>query len=209
MWPYNNSRGRGEPGWFDTNMNARVVQTNILDDSTEETTPVTEPVTLVQAKTQCHIDFPDDDAFITDLITQARQTVENFCFISLVPKTVTLLLDLISAIELPWGPTVAVTSFTDSAGNVISTDMYKIFGKKFQRIEPLGFQWPKATLIYTVGYDGSTLVVEAALQAAILNEVAFRYENRGETADSRKSVNPGICEASQVLAGPYKRNQWV
>lgn len=41
------------------------------------TPPTTEPITLQQAKSQCRVDFPDDDLLITGLITAARQYAEK------------------------------------------------------------------------------------------------------------------------------------
>jgi uncharacterized phiE125 gp8 family phage protein len=41
------------------------------------TPPTVEPITLQQAKSQCRVDFPDDDLLITGLITAARQYAEK------------------------------------------------------------------------------------------------------------------------------------
>jgi uncharacterized phiE125 gp8 family phage protein len=49
------------------------------------TPPIAEPVTLAQAKAQCRIDFTDDDALVTALISSARRYCEQYqhlCYFS-------------------------------------------------------------------------------------------------------------------------------
>lgn len=196
------------PGLYDNANNARDIASNITDIYEQELA-VTEPVTIVQAKAQCRVDFTDDDAFITGLLTSCRQTIEKFCNISLVIKTITLTLDLIAPVEIPYGPVQSITSFVDNQSNVIDPGTYMIAGVKFQKLVPLNFSFYAATMVYQAGYDGTKFVVEQNIILAILNEISFRYENRGEASDSRKSVNPGICEAARILAGPYQRAAWV
>lgn len=41
------------------------------------TPPTAEPVSLVEAKLHLRVDFNDDDALITSLITAARQAAET------------------------------------------------------------------------------------------------------------------------------------
>lgn len=202
MWPINDS----EPSYFDRNNNVRRTSSNIWDAQKSENAP-TEPVTLAQAKVQCRIDFTDDDTFVTQLITQCRRMVEAATGISLVAKTVVATMDLLTEIEIPYGPVISITSFVDKNGNAITTDQYELTGSLFKRLNPTNFLFYKSVLTYSAGYGSNQ--VEPDLCLAILNEIAFRYEQRGETGDTRKSVNPGICEAAQVLCDPYKRLSWA
>lgn len=204
MWPFDTNRS--EPGWFDSNSNARQTSSNVYDNPLNDST-ATEPVTLDQAKNQCRIDFTDDDVFVTQLITACRRQIERFCGISIVSKQGSLTMDLIADMEIPYGPVIALTSFIDKDGNVISSGQYSVYGAQFKRIMPLGFKFYRSVLTYTAGYG--TTPVPPDLCLAILQEIAFRYENRGEGQDTRKSVNPGICESAQLYAEPFKRFAWA
>lgn len=164
-----------------------------------------EPVTLDQAKAQCRVDFADDDVIIQRLISDCRQAIENLCHISLVQKTATVTLDLITDTEIPEGPTVSIVSFKDSTGTDIDASMYEVWGNSFQHIRPTMQHLYRSTLVYTTGPSGP---VQWQLQEAILQEIAFRYENRGDGTQLRNNVNPGICDAAEELSRPFKRLAW-
>lgn len=189
---------------------------------------VTEPVTLTQAKAHLIITFTDDDTLITSLITQARKAIEEYCAISIVAKTVTLTAFLYKCWELPYGPvtgilSVATRSGTEGSGPATYTTQasgWDTAGEEFLTFNPAGagfntgaaftgyFQWgPYASdlgtgnlyrLVYTAGYT----TVPAELKLAIMNELVYRYEHKGEGEIS------GICEAARVIAEPLKRTLW-
>lgn len=206
-WPFQGNSF--EPNWFDRR-SVRSASSNVYEPSFTEV-GVTEPVTLAAAKAQMRVDFTDDDTLITGLITSCRKMIERYCAISLVTKTIVCPMDLLTTIEIPWGPVRSITSFVDSGGNAIDMtgQATSILGPApgYQRIQPLGFQFYNATLTYAAGYAAGT--IDPDLVLAILNEMAFRYEDRGEAADTRKSVNPGICESARVIAESYRRAAWV
>lgn len=189
----------------------------------------TEPVTLAEAKAQLIIGFSDDDAFITALITQCRQAIEEYCAISIVPKQITLTADLYKEWELPYGPVTGIVSVQTRIGNEgsgpgtyqtqesgWSTDGSQFLN--FSPAAPVGFnpgvpftghdQWGdyaspygnacnRYRIVYNAGYD----VVPGNLKLAILQELVFRYENRG-------NQQTGVCEAAQVIANPFRRGLW-
>lgn len=207
MRPYN--LPFGEPGWFE-DANATQVSSNVHDVVQQENVPgATEPVTLAQAKAQCRVDFNDDDSDITDLITAARQVIENYCSISLLPKNITVVFDLQARLELPYGPILTDPVVTGFDGNVIDPSAYTLYGVKFKYLEPMDYFFNKATMTYKAGYDGMAFAIERDLVRAVLAQIAFLYEHKGDDADTRKSVNPGICEEARVLAAPYIRTSWV
>jgi hypothetical protein len=200
MAPFNSR----EPSWFDY-FNSRGSCSNIKDLKLVQADDITEPVTLAQAKDQLRISFTDDDTIVTSLITQARKSLERYCCISMVNKTASVLIDLLREVELPYGPVVdGITSFTDSDGNTIDPSYYQVIGVSFKIFRPTYRSFINAVVVYDVGMDE----VEDDLQLAILQEIAFRYEHRGDDADTRKSVNPGVCEAAQILAAPFIRETW-
>lgn len=200
-------------------------QANIVDISKQTGTygsagGVTEPVTLADAKDQCRVNFTDDDTIITSLITQARHFIENYCHVSIVPKVITLTLEMayvprqptvtkyqayqiMKPIELPEGPVSSIQGITNiqATGQIQSlvqdTD-YFLTGTLFKSIR---FVNPgiNIILVYQAGYA----TCPEDLRLAILQEIAYRYDNRGDD-DKLK----GMSSTAIPLADPYRRLFW-
>lgn len=202
-----------------------MILTSFTDVDKQESYAGTEPVSLADAKAQLRVDFTDDDSIISRMITAARQAIENFCHISIVQKTITLTLEAtesarslfaqpyqarepFNSFELPYGPikSVDIVTSIDSDGvSVISLALgkdYYLFGKSFRTIK-IANSFSNNILVYTVGL----IIVPEDLKLAILNEVAYRYEARGDSQNIRATAftQQGVCEAARVLASPYKR----
>lgn len=168
----------------------------VLDESGE----VTEPVTLSEMKDYLRVqgfdesgDYSFDDILIQSMITAARERTEVYTGCSLIPKTLTVYLtNLCGCISLP-GPVTGAITATDSEGEEIVADDIKTFGDKFPEL--ISPQQEKMKLVYDAGYT----TVPKGLKLAIMNEVGYRYENRGD------EEMDGLCKAAQVLANPYKR----
>lgn len=212
----------------------------ILDVKRSESSPV-EPCTLDEAKAQAIITFTDDDSFVTKLIIVARKVIENYCNISIVAQTVTLVADLFNEWELPYGPVTGIISVQTRSGTEGSgppnfetaASGWSQEGEEFLRFCPaaaggfLGggpfrgyFQWgPYADersyrpvnrykIVYTTGYS----VVPEDLKQAVLAQIAYMYEHRGDEQDQVNKFNltlkQGICEQAQRLAEPYIRQAW-
>lgn len=72
-----------------------------------------EPLTLAEAKAQCRVDTSDDDAYITALITCAREYAEDYCDMTFVPTQYVMRLDAFPAtIEVPRPPMAAAGTAT-------------------------------------------------------------------------------------------------
>lgn len=159
---------------------------------------VTEPVALQEAKDYAKIDVGTaDDAIITYLITTARQQCEDFTGISIVGRTVTTYItNRCGGVFLPYGPVKSITSITDQDGNALVADQdYKIAGKSFPQI--LWPKWDNMTVVYTTGY--TTLPQE--IKSAILQQIFYLYENRGESAViSRSGVVAELTLSPQAKA---------
>lgn len=160
----------------------------ILDKKIRQAVSVTEPATLAEAKTQCIVDHTDDDALITSLITRARVQVENKTRLSLVEKTVVLTVELKGCFKLPFGPIRSITTierrqgFTDDDPDWVplTSDEYRTEGADFITIiSPVCGTY---RVSYTVGYTDSAglFPIEEGLKDAVLAQVAFLYENRGD-----------------------------
>ena len=177
----------------------------ILDKKIRPAVSVTEPVTPTEAKTHCIIDHTDDDALITVLITRARAQVENKTRLSLVEKTVVLTVDLKGCFKLPYGPVRSITTIErrqrltddDPDWDTLTNDEYRTEGEDFKTIvNPLCGVY---RISYTVGYTNSAglFPIEEGLKQAVLEQVAFMYENRGDNNKAGKFSD----QAAQSLAG--------
>lgn len=171
----------------------------ILDIRKEDTG--TEPCTLAECKAHLNIDFSDDDAMLTKMIKSCRLALEAYTGVSIVSKEITALLQNgKGGIELPYGP-IAEDSVTavDSYGNEASVVLK---GFNYQKLDyPRG----EVTVTYETGFDS----VPEDLKLAILHEIAYRYENRGEenpyTKYEMQAKSSGLSESARELASSYKR----
>ena len=201
----------------------------ILDLYKDESYVPTEPVSLTEAKSQCLVDFPDDDTFITALITQCRKAIEDYCHISIVPKTIFLTArnpmpfnadpNLLNYrwdasfygwplnydwSDLPYGPIAAIQSVTsiDPTGAItvlaVNQDYY-LSGTSFLKMR-VNMWYDQLLIQYFTPYYCPT-----ALKEAILNEIAFRYENRGSGVNRYAKQSVAYSEGAQYLANPYVR----
>lgn len=164
-----------------------------------------EPVTPAEAKLWCKIDdsITEDDALITALIKSARQMCEQYVGQSIITRTVTAVINNTNGgVYLPYGPVTSFTSLTDSDGNAIDSDNYKLSGTQFPRL-----LWPKdsnLTAVYAAGY--SSLPEE--FKTAIKEQVFFLYNNRGEESERSRDgvvVQQGLSPMAKSILKPLKR----
>jgi len=92
--------------------------------------PVSEPVTLAEAKAQCRVDGSDSDTELNIYIKAARIFVEEYCGIKLVSQTVVLRCGhFCDFIDLPVAPLSAVSSVkyldTDGVEQTLDTAIYE------------------------------------------------------------------------------------
>jgi hypothetical protein len=129
----------------------------------------TEPVTLQEAKDWCAVDGSDHDRKMAMLISAARRQVERVKQISLINRTVTAKVK--PCTDLPYGPIKSITSITDADGG--THDDYS----KVTR---------DVTVVFTAGF-GEALPDDYRL--LILQQVAYLYENAGDSKDSKGGVS--------------------
>lgn len=178
----------------------------ILD--VKQTDTGNEPCTLSEAKEWCKIELniTEENTLITELIKTARLQCEGYTNVSFVEKTIEAIINnSLGGIEFPYGPVKTFTSLINEDGDtlVVNTD-YKIQGVLFKTLkEPLDC-YLKAT--YVAGY--TTLPVN--FKTAVLQQVAFLYENRGDEAANATTQNNRVVSTNlsplvtQVLT-PYRR----
>lgn len=148
---------------------------------------VTEPVTLAEAKAWLKVESDDDDLIIAMLITAARQYCEGFVSQSFVERTVTAIVvnELVlngRGIRLPYGPQGEIISMTDIDGDAI-TD-YDIIGESFLQVRSPVSSWLK--IVYTAGYA----VLPKQFKTAVLEEIAWLYQHRGDEVLTITPLNP-------------------
>lgn len=158
---------------------------------------VMEPVDLTEVKTHLHVTDSDNDTELTDLITKCRKAIGNYCSVSIVNTRITLIADFDGEWDLPYGPvtgleSVATKDTTIGSGIPGFTTLdegWTVEGDVFYTCSPY-----RHKLIYTAGYE----TVPEDLKLAVLNEIYFRYENKGQNDNN-------VCMAARKLADPYKK----
>jgi hypothetical protein len=115
-------------------------------------------------------------------------------------------------ISLPYSPVSSIVSIKtfDDADNetTVNQAVYILdsYRKPARVVLRNGQTWPNATrevntviIRYVAGYGGSTSVPEP-IRLAMLQNIAFMYEHRGDAEKDK----PSMPEQMQVLLGPYR-----
>jgi uncharacterized phiE125 gp8 family phage protein len=164
------------------------------------TPPTAEPITLDEAKAQCRIIYPDEDALVAGYILRARDYVETFLRRSLMPTTWEVTFDFDwpedescerDKILLPRPPLQSVTSvkYIDLSGveQTLASNQYRVVGagdrEKEAFIVPAYLVvWPLTRDDYdcvTVRYVAGYTQVPEAIKQALLLLVEHYYSTRG------------------------------
>ncbi len=134
--------------------------------------PITQPITLEEAKSFCRVMSNDDDAIISILIDAATDYAQSVTGRKICNSTFQILTGALSSpLQLPKAPFKAITSVM-SGGVAIDYSLHydvDVCFIEFVAIEDV-------TIIYTCGYD----VIPASLKAWALNKVSSLYEQREE-----------------------------
>ena len=161
------------------------------------TEPVTEPVSLVEAKAYLRVDNTDEDTLIGTLITAARQWVESYLDRALILRQLVLRFDTFPVeIELPQPPlssagtTTAISlTYTLETGTTatLSTSEYRIDRTSTPGVLRQNYSgsWPghlndynSIAVTYWAGYGSDEGDIPPAIKNAILLMVGHLFENR-------------------------------
>jgi uncharacterized phiE125 gp8 family phage protein len=181
------------------------------------TPPEVEPVTLAEAKAHLRLDTNTDDAYVSALITAARERVELFLRRALITQTFEYTIDGFPAneIDLPRPPLQSVgwIKYVDTAGilQTFSPENYvaDVSSNEIARIALAWNQyWPitrcsiNAVVIrFFAGYGDSVEDVPQAIRHGILIEIANLYENREDVVVGQ-AVD--LMAVSERLLWPYR-----
>lgn len=147
--------------------------------------PATWPVSLTEVKTHLAVTHTDDDTMLTDLFKQVTREVENYCGIALGTQTKvwTFDFDCNTEYSIPYNPVASVTSVYRkvSAGDytelLVVNDDYDLDGQLKKTLNI--FSGGRCKVTYVTGTEWATCPPD--LKLGILNEIAFRYEHRGDS----------------------------
>jgi hypothetical protein len=176
-----------------------------LVDVTSESGIPDEPVTIDEFKNYARLEgfeaagsgtameFTSDDEFITDLITGAREMLELWTGRSLVAHTWKLrFTNGLGGYTLPFSNGATVTELLDSDNEAIIADDYTVEGLDFKSLASPTYE--NMTITYTTAGN-----CPKRLKNAILAEVLYRYENRGDI-----TAEGSISEKARAIAAPFK-----
>ena len=164
---------------------------------TTTTPPAVEPVTLAEAKAHCRVDTSTDDAYISSLITAAREWCEAYCDETFVHTQYRMTLDAFPhEIELPRPPmassgTVTAVTVTYTLENqstaTLATNQYRVDRDSTPGVIRTLYNgsWPSHLLDYNAvtvswwgGMGASGSSVPQRVRNAILWLVGLWYERR-------------------------------
>ena len=188
--------------------------------------PQAEPVTLAEAKAHLRLDSINaDDAYVTALVTAARQRVEAFLRRALITQKYELTLDAFpwnkyllytnSFFDIPRPPLQSVewVKYVDTAGvlTTLPAEQY-IVDNSSDEIARLALAWSQfwpitrytinaVTVRFVAGYGDAPAKVPQAIRQGILIEISNLYEAREDVVVGQ-SVN--MIPASERLLWPYR-----
>jgi uncharacterized phiE125 gp8 family phage protein len=169
--------------------------------------PVTEPITLAEAKEYARIDGSTEDTLITSLIKVARLHCETYMGKAIIRKTVTI--DSFSfpyQWQIPYGPLVSASDITKvvtiDQNNVETALNYQVNIGSFPKIAiTSGNQSFKFKMVYVAGFT----TVPEDIKLAIKMMVNTLYERREDFSDLQAIQSPlGV----KAILMPYKTYNW-
>ncbi|RDJ22997.1 hypothetical protein DWF00_06435 [Bosea caraganae] len=180
------------------------------------TPPVSEPVSLTDAKLFLRLDAGDEDELLGTLITASRLMVEAASGRMLIDQTWRIVLDRwpeSGEIRLPFAPVnaIAAARVYDVLGSAqpvaagalaldIASDppMIRVAGE----VPELGRERGAIEIDVVAGYGATAAAVPAPLRQAVLRLATRWFEQRGDVVGRDAAALPGEILA---LVAPYRR----
>ena len=190
--------------------------------------PSVEPMLVADAKLHLKVLTNNEDTLITNMITAAREEVENYCNISLVEQTIEESFpcfpvaenyNTLSSLWLSVSPLISIDSIsyidTDGNSQTLATTVYDLDDKQKPGKVTLKHNqtWPSTakienavTITYKAGYGTTAADVPQAIKQAMLLMLTNWFEKRADdpqTPFARKIGN------AQWLLDKYRVNVFV
>lgn len=157
--------------------------------------PISEPVSLQEAKDFMSVDYTEKDTIIQSLITAARQLLEDKYDIGIVKKTVQAIVNnSCGGIEISGAP-IGTVSAVDQNDDVVDLT---IIGLDHKFIESPCDCYLK--IQYESGFDADD--VPEIMKAAVKQQVLWMFEHLGDEDFDDSKVSP----MAAMSLKPYRRN---
>lgn len=148
------------------------------------TAPVSEPVSLAEAKLYLRVDGSAEDTLIADLIVAARLSAEDYLRSSLITQSWKLAHDdyIQERIALAMGPVSSISSITmvarDGTTQVVSANAYYLNAAGDGVMVDNVVFGNRVDIVYVTGYGDSTKV-PTPIKLGMLAHIAAMYDARG------------------------------
>lgn len=167
--------------------------------SVENTGAVVELLTLAEIKEWCIIDHDQDDNILMRIYGAVKRSIEARTKILLHPCVVTVLAEMHNNLfylpRLPYVGINTISIWENNAWSVLPGTDYIV---QDDEVSILMHRYGRVKFVYTGGYDEITLASQDDLKIAALNEIAYRYENRGDQEQIK-----GLTETTKQYLTPY------
>jgi uncharacterized phiE125 gp8 family phage protein len=170
--------------------------------------PVTEPITLAEAKEYARIDGSSEDTLITSLIKASRLHCESYMGKAIIRKTVTIeSFGFPYQWQIPYGPLIAANDVTKvvtlDQNNAETALNYQLNVGLFPKINIIGgAQSYKFKMVYVAGFT----TVPEDIKLAVKMMVNTLYERREDIIVG--SIVDTFPLGVKALLMPYKTYNW-
>lgn len=163
---------------------------------------ISEPITLAEAKNYLRVDYSEDDALITALITSARVRLEQYAGVAMTERTLQVIAYVDDLIELPYVPISTILSveyFNGQDWVTLEDGSYTVIGINYKKISTLYYPSMEYRFTYNCGYCEPP----SSMRTAVFKLLSDLYEYRESSVESTKP-NSNVVTAYELMK-PFKR----
>jgi len=163
------------------------------------TDSASEPVSLSEVKTHLRIDTTDYDNILTPLIKTARNLAESYTGRDFINKTWELYLDCFkNGLEIEKTKLQSITSIQYLLNNTLTTfdsskyyltkssNYSQIFLKENESFPSFDNIKQAIKITFISGYGATSSDIPQGLKNALLNHIAYLFENAGDCSDTKQ-----------------------
>jgi uncharacterized phiE125 gp8 family phage protein len=170
------------------------------------TAPLSEPITLAEAKLQLRVDLIEEDALISGLIAAAREWAESYTNRQFMAATYQLVEKTNKhCIALPKNPVQSIDSITyvDEQGvtQTLAPDTYELSNSDEPALLEL-YQRPNSehiTITFKSGYE-SAEKVPASIKSAMLLVIGYLYAHREDTVKKMPTHAEWLLNSHRIFS---------